>query len=126
MKIDRGKFSCIWSGVQGKSTTPERFYQMGASSGLWLWDDAVSRLTRPYATRGAACRYQMQGGESLDVTFSNIRHAFFQESDNELITLVHFTLKDPIMAGKKKVTDVQFYTEVMENNTVRILLSLVV
>ena len=68
----------------------------------------------------------MQGGESLDVTFSNIRHAFFQESDNELITLVHFTLKDPIMAGKKKVTDVQFYTEVMENNTVRILLSLVV
>ena len=65
----------------------------------------------------AVCRYQMQGGESLDVTFSNIRHAFFQESDNELITLVHFTLKDPIMAGKKKVTDVQFYTEVMENNT---------
>lgn len=60
----------------------------------------------------------MQGGESLDVTFSNIRHAFFQESDNELITLVHFTLKDPIMAGKKKVKDVQFYTEVMENNTV--------
>lgn len=60
----------------------------------------------------------MQGGESLDVTFSNIRHAFFQESDNELITLVHFTLKNPIMAGKKKVIEVQFYTEVMENNTV--------
>ena len=30
----------------------------------------------------------------------------------QLVTLVHFHLKDPIMVGKKKVKDVQFYTEV--------------
>ena len=31
-----------------------------------------------------------------------------------MITLVHFHLLDPIMVGKKKTQDVQFYTEVME------------
>lgn len=59
------------------------------------------------------CRYSMPGGESLEITFSNIRHAFMQEAEKELITLVHFSLKNPIMAGKKKTTNVQFYTEVM-------------
>ena len=29
-----------------------------------------------------------------------------------MITLVHFNLRDPIMVGKKKTNDVQFYTEV--------------
>ena len=28
-----------------------------------------------------------------------------------MITLVHFHLRDPIMVGKKKATDIQFYTE---------------
>lgn len=32
-----------------------------------------------------------------------------------MITLVHFRLLDPIMVGKKKTADVQFYTEVMES-----------
>ena len=44
----------------------------------------------------------------------NIKHAFFQPAENEMITLVHFHLHDPIMVGKKKTQDVQFYTEVME------------
>jgi hypothetical protein len=37
----------------------------------------------------------------------------YQEAENELISLIHFHLKNPIMVGKKKVLDVQFYTEVM-------------
>lgn len=41
----------------------------------------------------------------------NIRHAFFQPAEKEMITLVHFHLRDAIMVGKKKATDVQFYTE---------------
>lgn len=58
-------------------------------------------------------RYSMPGGQALEITFSNIRHAFVQEAEKELITLVHFSLKNPIMAGKKKTVNVQFYTEVM-------------
>lgn len=32
-----------------------------------------------------------------------------------MISLVHFNLLDPIMVGKKKTQDVQFYTEVMDS-----------
>ena len=45
----------------------------------------------------------------------NIRHAFYQPAKKEMIALVHFHLKNPIMVGKKKTQDVQFYTEVMES-----------
>ena len=48
-------------------------------------------------------------------TCSNIKHAFFQPADNEMIALVHFHLVNPIMVGKKKTNDVQFYTEVMDS-----------
>lgn len=46
---------------------------------------------------------------------SNIKHAFFQPADSEMIALVHFHLVNPIMVGKKKTNDVQFYTEVMDS-----------
>lgn len=38
-----------------------------------------------------------------------------QEAERELIALLHLHLKNPIMVGKKKVMDVQFYTEVMSD-----------
>ena len=50
----------------------------------------------------------------IDVMFRNIKHAIFQPAEKELTTIVHFNLHDPIMVGKKKTSDVQFYTEVME------------
>lgn len=37
----------------------------------------------------------------------NVKHAFFQPADNEMIALVHFHLVNPIMVGKKKTNDVQ-------------------
>lgn len=52
--------------------------------------------------------------ERLDIIFSNIKHAFFQPSEKELITLVHFHLHEPIMVGKKKTYDVQVFAEVMD------------
>jgi nucleosome binding factor SPN SPT16 subunit len=44
--------------------------------------------------------------------YRNIRHAFFQPADNEMIAIVHFHLHNPIMIGNKKTKDVQFYAEV--------------
>ena len=32
----------------------------------------------------------------------NIKHAFFQPAENEMICLLHFNLRNPIMVGKKK------------------------
>ncbi|XRB18595.1 FACT complex subunit [Pseudoscourfieldia marina] len=59
-------------------------------------------------------RYSTQKAEQVDIMYSNIKHAIFQPCEKDLITLIHFHLHNPIMIGKKKITDVQFYTEVVE------------
>jgi len=50
--------------------------------------------------------------EKVEVIYENIKHAFYQPCENELIVLIHFHLKNPIMIGNKKTKDVQFYSEV--------------
>jgi nucleosome binding factor SPN SPT16 subunit len=52
--------------------------------------------------------------EEIDILYSNIKHAIYQEAKDDIIVLVHFHLHHPIMIGKKKHTDIQFYAEVME------------
>lgn len=52
--------------------------------------------------------------ERVDILFANIKHAFFQPAENEMITLLHFHLHNHIMVGNKKTKDVQFYVEVMD------------
>jgi len=44
--------------------------------------------------------------------FSNIKHLIYQPSENEFITVLHVHLKNAIMVGNKKITDIQFYREV--------------
>lgn len=58
-------------------------------------------------------RYQspIRNDQRIDVLFSNIKHLFFQPCKDELIVLIHCHLKTPIMIGKKKTKDVQFYRE---------------
>lgn len=58
-------------------------------------------------------RYQssFKNDQKVDVLFSNIKHLFFQPCKEELIVIIHCHLKDPIMIGKKKTFDVQFYRE---------------
>ncbi|XP_050231916.1 FACT complex subunit SPT16 [Mercurialis annua] len=53
--------------------------------------------------------------EQAEVMFGNIKHAFFQPAEREMITLLHFHLHNHIMVGNKKTKDVQFYVEVMES-----------
>lgn len=52
--------------------------------------------------------------ERVDIMFINIKHAFFQPAEKEMITLLHFHLHNHIMVGNKKTKDVQFYVEVMD------------
>lgn len=58
-------------------------------------------------------RYQLlfRADQRVDVLFSNIKHLFFQPCEQELIVLIHCHLKSPIMIGKRKTLDVQFYRE---------------
>lgn len=59
-------------------------------------------------------RYSNPKNESINVMYRNIRHAFFQPAENEMVTILHFHLINPIMIGNKKSKDIQFYTEVMD------------
>ena len=62
-------------------------------------------------------RFTSIRGDKVDILYNNIKHAFYQPCDKEMIILIHFTLKNAIMFGKKKHIDVQFYTEVGEITT---------
>ncbi|KAF8350878.1 FACT complex subunit SPT16 [Amanita rubescens] len=56
-------------------------------------------------------RYVSYGQQKIDVLFSNVKHLFFQPCEHELLVLVHLHLRAPIMIGKKKTFDVQFFRE---------------
>jgi nucleosome binding factor SPN SPT16 subunit len=46
-----------------------------------------------------------------DILFSNMKHLLFQPCDSELIVVLHIHLKNPILIGKKKAKDIQFFRE---------------
>lgn len=52
---------------------------------------------------------------SLDIMFDNIKHLYFQSCRHEMVVLIHLNLVSPILIGKKKVTDVQFYREALDS-----------
>jgi nucleosome binding factor SPN SPT16 subunit len=57
-------------------------------------------------------RYASSKGQKVDIPFSNMKHAFFQPcGQDELIAIIHFSLKAPITLNNKKVTDIQFFKE---------------
>lgn len=58
-------------------------------------------------------RYQspLNMNQRVDILFTNVKHLFFQPCQHELIVIIHVHLKDPILIGKKKTKDVQFYRE---------------
>lgn len=59
-------------------------------------------------------RYIHLNGQKIDILFSNVRHLFFQPCVGELIVIIHVHLQNPIIIGKKKTRDVQFYREATE------------
>ncbi|XVF41714.1 hypothetical protein PTKIN_Ptkin01aG0302300 [Pterospermum kingtungense] len=59
-------------------------------------------------------RYSTTKQDRVDIMYGNIKHAFFQPAEKEMITLLHFHLHNHIMVGNKKTKDVQFYVEVMD------------
>ena len=58
-------------------------------------------------------RYQsaIKNEHKIDILFNNMKHLLFQPCDNELIVVLHIHLKNPILIGKKKAKDIQFFRE---------------
>lgn len=77
----------------------------------------TKRITGTLETHNNGFRFTSIRGDQVDILYNNIKHAFYQPCDGEMIILLHFHLKNAIMYGKKKQQDVQFYTEVGELTT---------
>ena len=75
------------------------------------------RLSGVLEAHSNGFRYTSIRGDKVDILYNNIKHALFQPCEGEMIILLHVNLKNPIMFGKKKQQDVQFYTEVGEITT---------
>jgi len=73
------------------------------------------RVTGTIEIHQNGLRYVHPTNQKVDILFSNIKHLFFQPSEIELIVVIHVHLTDPIMIGKKKTKDVQFYREAVTN-----------
>ncbi|KAJ8681349.1 hypothetical protein QAD02_017136 [Eretmocerus hayati] len=85
---------------------------------LYIRPNIVSkRMTGALEAHTNGFRYTSVRGDKVDILYNNIKNAFFQPCDGEMIILLHFHLKHAIMFGKKKHVDVQFYTEVGEITT---------
>ena len=57
-------------------------------------------------------RYVSTKGLKLDIPFTLIKHAFFQPcATDELVAIIHLTLKFPITLSNKKLVDIQFFKE---------------
>jgi nucleosome binding factor SPN SPT16 subunit len=56
-------------------------------------------------------RFNSNKNERIDIIYKNIKHMFYQPCENELIVLIHLHLHNPILVGRKKTNDVQFYRE---------------
>jgi len=85
---------------------------------LYIRPNIVSkRITGNLEAHTNGFRFNSIRGDKVDILYNNIKHAFFQPCDKEMIILLHFHLKNAIMFGKKKHYDVQFYTEVGEITT---------
>ncbi|KAJ1970019.1 FACT complex subunit spt16, partial [Dimargaris xerosporica] len=62
-------------------------------------------------SNGLRYQHPLRSDQRIDILFNNVQHLFFQPCDHELIVLLHMHLKNPVMIGKKKTRDVQFYRE---------------
>ena len=68
-------------------------------------------------------RYKSAQNDPLDITYQNIKYAFYQDAVNELKSeyrddhvRIHVHLRNEIMVGKKKTKDVQFTAQIGEDN----------
>lgn len=65
---------------------------------------------------GIRYRMQLKGDQKVDILFSNIKHLIFQPCDHDIAVILHIHLKNPIMVGKKKTHDIQFFREALESH----------
>ena len=61
----------------------------------------------PFSSNSFYCRFHDTHGANVDVIYNTIKNAFFQPCDKEMLILLHFNLRHPILIGKKKTYHIQ-------------------
>lgn len=61
-------------------------------------------------------RFVTKSQKSLQIFNSNIRHAIFQPCEDNMIVLIHFLLRKPIVIQKQLTDHIQIYTEIGSSN----------
>jgi len=57
-------------------------------------------------------RFSARGGaDKIDILYSQVKHAIFEACDNTPLVLIHLHFVEPLILGKKKSQDVQFFAE---------------
>lgn len=64
---------------------------------------------------GLRFRTTLKADQRVDILFANIQHLFFQPCDHESVVILHVHLRHPIMVGKRKTKDIQFYREAIDS-----------
>ncbi|CAM9584449.1 unnamed protein product, partial [Choristocarpus tenellus] len=86
-------------------------------------EDLTMRPTLAGKTTGAlkahsnGLRFTSQKQDVVDILYANIKHAFYQPCSGSFDTKVvlHFSLRHPIMVGKKAHKEIQVSTEAMDS-----------
>ena len=75
------------------------------------------RVTGDLEIHSNGLRYIQMGKSDtkVDIMFDNVKHLFFQSCKHEMIVLIHLNLVNPVLIGKKKVHDIQFYREALDS-----------
>jgi len=75
---------------------------------------AARRTIGTFEAHANGFRFNLKGSsDKLDIFYAQVAHAIFEPCEKQsLIVVLHLHLKEPMMVGKKKTQDIQFFTEV--------------
>jgi nucleosome binding factor SPN SPT16 subunit len=80
-------------------------------SDLSMWPAISGRKTTgTLEAHTNGLRFTSVKGEKVELIYNNVKHAVLQPCEQEHVVLLHFHLRHPIMVGKKKYKDIQFFT----------------
>ena len=84
-----------------------------------MTDYSILSLTGSLEAHTNGFRYTSIRGDKVDVLYNNIRAAFFQPCDSEMIILLHFHLKVRLGSGRFSATETEDWERVLDGKTNR-------
>jgi nucleosome binding factor SPN SPT16 subunit len=82
-----------------------------------MWPPISGRKTQgTVSVQANGLLFRSNKNETCEIIFGNIKYGIYQPCEQEHVVLLHFHLRHPILLGKKKQRDIQFFTELVESS----------